>query len=326
MHKVDKNIIDTLILVALPASGKSETRKYMLSVTPEVCNKDFHMGYTAQLDDYPYVHFMRCIDDALHALKQDRVFFHSPDRPFKEPRHWGTLIHLLNEDYVDIHAHKQAKPANATEWLLDRIDAAGAKVGIEPKFKKLSKDIRNKAVDLLEKEAQKILVDWNENNKQDLTGKTIVMECARGGADGSTFPLKAPFGYLYSLAELSDEVLSRAKILYIWVTPEESRRKNHERTDPNDPGSILNHGVPIEVMMKDYGCDDMTWLEEKSEKKGTITVKAHNKTYYLPIARFDNRVDRTSFIRNDKKNWKPEQVKLVHEGLKEALTRLASYK
>ena len=110
---------------------------------------------------------------------------------------------------------------------------------------------------------------------------------------------------------------------YIWVTPEESRRKNQARSNPKDPGSILHHGVPLEVMLKDYGCDDMEWLAQNSEQPGTVTVKAHGQTYHLPLARFDNRVDKTSFLREPQEAWKPAQVKAVHEGLQEALDHLA---
>src|SRR5262249_20783280 len=130
----------------------------------------------------------------------------------------------------------------------------------------------------------------------------------------------------YSLSRLSREILEKAAILYVWVTPEESRRKNEARTDPNDPGSILHHGVPLEVMLKDYGCDDMDWLEADAGPKGTVTVRpaSGGKAYDLPIARFDNRVDRTSFLRDEHKTWRPDQVKAVHEGLRGALEKLAA--
>ena len=55
----------------------------------------------------------------------------------------------------------------------------------------------------------------------------------------------------------------------------------------------------------------------------TVTVKAHNKTFHLPIARFDNRKDKTSFLRADPDKWKKEDVAAVHDGLKGALSKLA---
>ena len=55
--------LETLLLFSLPASGKSELRRYLASLTPEQCRGDFRMGPTLQLDDYPYVHLMHRIDD-----------------------------------------------------------------------------------------------------------------------------------------------------------------------------------------------------------------------------------------------------------------------
>jgi hypothetical protein len=76
-------------------------------------------------------------------------------------------------------------------------------------------------------------------------------------------------------------------------------------------------------MLNDYGQDDMEYLLKNSERPGTVAVKAHGKTYHLPVGRFDNRVDKTSFLREKQDAWKPENVKAVHEGLREALDHLA---
>ena len=120
-----------------------------------------------------------------------------------------------------------------------------------------------------------------------------MIEFARGGRHDAGLPLPAPFGYRYSLACLSPEILRRSVVLYVWVTPEESRRKNRSRADPDDPGSILHHGVPEEVMLNEYGCDDMDWLEQNGPQPGTIAVEAHGQTFALPVGRFDNREDKT---------------------------------
>ena len=146
---------------------------------------------------------------------------------------------------------------------------------------------------------------------------------ARGGPDGATPPLPPPLGYAYTLRKFSDAILSRAAILYVWVTPEESRRKNHERTDPNDPGSILHHGVPMAVMLGDYGCDDMDWLLRTSDRPDTVRIESHGSTYHLPVARFDNRVDKTTFVRAERSAWNPADVGALHRGLAEAFQRLA---
>ncbi len=316
------SILDTVLLLALPASGKSEVRRYLSLLSPEECRRDFHLGETVQLDDFPYVHLMRRIDDELAALGRPRAYFHAPDRPFQTGYDWGTLIHLVNEDHADLVARRVLAPASAAELLFDRLDAASAKVGAPRRMGALDGGTRAALAAKLEPEARALL-DEKHANYRDLAGRTLVIEFARGGPDGAKPPLAAPLGYAYSLAQLAPEILARACILYIWVTPEESRRKNAARTNPDDPGSILHHGVPIEVLMNDYGCDDMAWLEEHAERPGTVAVAAGGRTYHLPIARFDNRVDKTSFLRDDKAAWREADVRAVHDGLKAALDRLA---
>ena len=317
-------LIDVLLLLALPASGKSEVRRYLAHLTPEQCRDDFHLGPTAQLDDYPYVHMMRRVSQELRQRGSDGLFFDSDDLPMKEPLDWGTLIELLNEDYDDLVNRRRAAPASAAEWLLDRFDAARRKVGATPAFGRLAPALRKELVAALEPESRQLLQEKNDGIPDSLAGKTVVFEFARGGPDGASSPLPAPLGYRYSLSRLSDAILERARILYVWVTPEESRRKNTERTDPNDPGSILHHGVPMAVMLGDYGCDDIDWLIQNSGRPDTVRVeKPGGGAYLLPVARFDNRVDKTTFVRADRAQWKPADVDAIHRGLGDALARLS---
>jgi len=317
------SVLDVVLLLALPASGKSEVRRYLASLTPAQCENEMHLGPTVQLDDYPYVHMMRRVSQELRKRGHDGVFFDSDDLPMKQPLDWGTLIELLNEDFDDLVKRRRPAPTSAAAWLLDRYDAARAKVGAEPSFGMLPAALRAELVAALEKESAELLRDKNAGIPESLDGRTIVIEAARGGPDGATPPLPKPLGYQYSLAQFSDAILSRASILYVWVTPEESRRKNHERTDPNDPGSILHHGVPIAVMLGDYGCDDMEYLVTHSGRPDTVKVEARGKTWFLPVARFDNRVDKTTFVRADRAQWKPADVAALHAGLSEAFGRLA---
>jgi hypothetical protein len=315
--------LDIVLLLALPASGKSEVRRYMKHLSPEKRKKDFFMGPDVQLDDFPYVHMMRRIDDELAALGKPRIYFASPEQPFRNPLDWGTLTQLLNEDFDYLTARPSKEPASASLHLFDRLDRASQAVGAPARMAGLDQETKQTIAGPLEKEARELWDERKPGQKIDLKGRTLVIEFARGGPQGSKMPLSAPFGYQHSLGILSKHILAKACILYVWVTPEESRRKNENRTDPNNPGSILHHGVPIEVMLNDYGCDDMDWLEANAERKGTVTVKAHNKTFHLPIARFDNRVDKTSFLRAEAKKWKKEDVAAVHDGLKGALTKLS---
>jgi hypothetical protein len=317
-------ILDCLLLLALPASGKSEVRRYLASLRPEQCRNEMHLGPTTQLDDYPYVHMMRRVSQELRGRGMDGVFFDTDDLPMKDGRDWGTLIELLNEDFDDLLGRRRPAPAGAARWLLERFDAARARAGAEPALGRLPAEVRRALESALEREAAELLRDKNTGVPDSLEGRTVVIEFARGGPDGAAMPLPAPLGYRYSLSRLSDAILSRASILYVWVTPEESRRKNRERTDPNDPGSILHHGVPLAVMLGDYGCDDMAWMIEQSGRADAVRVETRGRRFDLAVSRFDNRVDKTSFVRADRAQWKPQDVAALHAGLASALDRLVA--
>lgn len=314
------DILETVLLLALPASGKSEVRRYLKHVDAERCRKDFHLGPTVQLDDFPYVHMMRQTDGALRALGKAPVFFHADDRPFQDLRDWGTLIELINEDYDDLVGRRTINAPSAGHWLLDRFIAARRKAGASANLASVT--VLHAVADRLEREARELLNDKLANYPETLNGKTLVIEFARGGPQGAAMPLGDALGYRAAIGRLSAPILDRAAILYVWVTPEESRRKNTARTDPNDPGSILHHGVPMEVMLNDYGCDDMAHLIETSHASGHIDIDAHGKHRHLPVARFDNRIDKTSFVREEPARWRTDDVSALHTGLQQALTEL----
>jgi len=317
--------LDTVLLCALPASGKSEVRRYLASLSPEVVENELHMGPTTQLDDYPYVHLMRRISEEMVERGMEGAYFRSSDQPFTDPRDWGTLIHLVNEDYRDLHVRPDLDIAPAAPWLFAPSDTAREKAGAPPVFSSLAPDARAALADAVEEDAARLLADKKAEIPASLDGRTIVIEFARGGAEGSSMPLAPPFGYAHSFACLSDEILERASVLYVWVTPEESRRKNEERAKPGREGdaSILHHGVPEAVMRGDYGTDDMGHLIETSDRPGTVRVEAHGNVYHLPVARFDNRTDLTSFLRGEPDEWPAESVAAIHRGLGDALASLA---
>ena len=319
-------ILKTVLLLALPASGKSEVRRYLAHLSPESARDDFHMGETVQLDDFPYVHMMRRVDDELVKLGKSRLYFEAPDRSFGDGRDWGTLIELLNPDYADLVEKRRYAPASAALLLMERFDAASKAVGAAERIAALDDASRKAVAEALEAEARQMLEEKMAAYPESLDGKTLVVEFARGGKQGSSMPLEAPYGYRYSIGRLAPAILKDASVLYIWVTPEESRRKNEARTDPNDPGSILHHGVPLHVMLNEYGCDDMDWLEQNAPVSGTIAIERDGQRFDLPIARFDNRQDRTTFVREPKEEWKPEDVKYLHEGLQGALEKLSGFR
>ena len=319
-----RDIFDTILLLALPASGKSEVRKFLASFDGAASREHFRMGETVQLDDYPYVHLMRRVDEALRAHGSDGVIFAAPDAGFADPRDWGTLVELINEDYADLRGGGARPSGRAAEWLLSRLDRARAAVGAQPLGARLTRKERKAVAEAIEGEAAALVHDKWAAIPETLDGRTVVIEFARGGAQGSAMPLPAPFGYAHSLGRLSDDILSRAAILYVWVTPEQSRAKNEHRADPNDPGSILHHGVPLRVMLGDYGCDDLGHLLGAGGDGASVRVTsaATGRTYRVPTVRLDNRADLTTFARADRSAWDPASADALREALAAALDAL----
>lgn len=325
-------LIETLLLFSLPASGKSEMRKYMMSLTPDQCRNDFHIGQTLQLDDYPYVHFMHRIDDELVKQGQRAVFYKGPQRPFQDEWTWAALIELLNEDYDDLMAGRTHAPASAAQLLFDRMDRANAKVGLPENLGLVPYRARARIAAAMEAECVADLDARNAQAKQDKTGRTVVIEAARGGPNGAGFPLTPPVGYATAFQTLSERILEKAAVLYIQVDPAESRRKNIERGRPDGAGSILHHSVPMEVMLGQYGCDDMAYQLAQSGKADTIKVerifeekgKYRARTFGLPVAFFDNRGDKTTFVREEMAKWKPTEVAAIHGELKTAMGKLVA--
>lgn len=325
-----KSAVDTVLLFSLPASGKSEVRTYLSSLSEAQCREEFGIGPTLQLDDYPYVHLMHRIDDELRAAGWHDVYYFGPNRPFRDGWTWAALIELLNEDYDDLLHQRVKAPASAAEHLFDRLDAAHLAVGAHDSLADVPHRVRRKVAAALEKEARHELELLNSTFAQDRAGRTIVIECARGGPNGAAFPLTPPHGYITAFNQLSVDILDRATVLYVWVDPAESRRKNIERGRPDGAGSILHHSVPMEVMLGQYGCDDMAWFIESSDRPDTVRIDRvvpegdHHvaRTWHLPAARFDNRRDLTTFVRKPRAEWGAAEIAALHAGLGDAFRRL----
>src|SRR5512145_1456450 len=182
-------ILDTVLLFSLPASGKSEVRTYMASLTAEQCVSDMAMGATLQLDDYPYVHFMHRIDDELHRNGYPYLFYLGPNRPFQDSWTWAVLINLLNEDFADLQAGRQHEVASAAQLLFDRLDAAREKSEMHAVMGDIPYRIRRKVGEALEAECRKDLDARNKQVTLGTAGRTIVIEAARGGPNGTAFPI-----------------------------------------------------------------------------------------------------------------------------------------
>jgi hypothetical protein len=299
-----RKVIDTVLLLALPASGKSELRRYLEHLGADESRARYHLGPSAQLDDYPYVHLMRRVDDELEKLGAARIFFAAPDRGFADARDWGTLIELVNEDHAALLAGEAPDPGgDPAAWLFGRVDRARELVGAPAAFSALAPELRGALAGALAEDAAGLVADLARGLPPSLEGRTVVIEFARGGPEGATPPLAGHHGYGYSLSRLSPAILERAAILYVWVTPEQSRKKNTERAKPGADGSILFHGVPEAVMRGDYGCDDMEHLLARSDVPGTVRVESRGRVFHLSAARFDNREDLTTFLRADPGLW-----------------------
>ena len=68
----------------------------------------------------------------------------------------------------------------------------------------------------------------------------------------------------------------------------------------------------------------MQWLLDRSDRPDTVKIEKEGRVYYLPVGRFDNRVDRTTFVREDPAKWSPEDVAALRAGLKEAFDPLVN--
>lgn len=185
------NVFKVVLLQALPASGKSEVRNFMAHVEPGRLQEEFHIGENLQLDDFPYVHMMRRIDNELQAMGQERVFYPG-EEPFKDGRDWGTLCNLLNEDYHDLMNRNVIKTDSAAKLLFDRLDRAGLAAGIKPRMGLLKEEIRDKLASILEKEARIMLNEKHAGYPESFENKTIIIECARAARTALPCPLQEP--------------------------------------------------------------------------------------------------------------------------------------
>jgi hypothetical protein len=106
---------------------------------------------------------------------------------------------------------------------------------------------------------------------------TSLVEFARGGDNAIH----------HALTFLSDEMLSRASLMYIRVTYEESVRKNHRRARKGEEDSILYHSLPDEKMEAYYKTNDWDVIEGKDPNY--IEVRGHK----IPYAVFENMPEKT---------------------------------
>lgn len=110
----------------------------------------------------------------------------------------------------------------------------------------LFEDLWHLLIRRLELEYNKFLVD----SPQDGDPRTVIVEFSRGSQHG---------GFREAFNQFSIDFLSRAAVMYIDVSWEESLRKNRKRFNPERPHSILEHGMDDEKLRFLYGQSD--WAE-----------------------------------------------------------------
>jgi hypothetical protein len=318
-----QTIFDTILLLALPASGKSEVRQFLIERSP----RDFHLGETVQLDDYPYVDLQLCIDEMLEDMGLPRVYHEANpvegerNGPFFDPREFAGLIHLLNEDYLELRKGQAEIPNQPGKRLIERFDTASAKAGARTKFDALPPQVVAQLISQIDPLAQKLFAQKAQNCPASLEGKTIVIEFARGCPAYETTP-PPHCGYSESLRHLAPELLRHASILYIQVRSDQSRQKNRERAIKDDHGSILHHGTPEIVMEREYAACDLQYLLESSDKPNYIRIVQAQEIFYLPTAIFDNRADLTTFARSNPQTWRESDIHKLQSGLKQTCDQL----
>jgi hypothetical protein len=257
---------------------------------------------------------MACVDEELEKLGQKRAFYRAKNDRFIFQADWGLLLRMVSDDYAVLKHDLPTPPADPFP-LFARFDRHRRDLGGAEVFAPLAPSTRERLAAALQPKTDHLFSEQWGRRQGTVAGKTVVMECARGGPDGATMPLKPPAGYAFSLGNYSPEILERAAVLYIKVTPEESRRKNKARFRPGEEGSDLHHSAPDVVMYEDYGCDDIEHLIQASGVESAIRIEAHGRSWVLPIAVFDNTDDKTTFLHAEPRDWKPEHVAAVRAGL-----------
>ncbi len=317
--------IDVLLLLALPASGKSEVRRYLAGLTPEQCHEQFGIGHTVQLDDFPYVHIMRRVERRADGPGPRGRVLHLARAALPRP---GGLADPDRADQRGLRrpgGRAPAEPANrrragCSSASTGRAERCGACAVLRPAAR------RTAAGDRRAHRAGGPRAAGGQGGRgarrpggQDHRHR-VRPRRRRRLAPAPAPALRLPARPGTALAGDPGEGVS---ILYIWVTPEESRRKNTARTDPDDPGSILHHGVPMAVMYGDYGCDDMAWLLEQSDRRGHGARREGRPR--LPPAAGPLRQPRTTrppSCARSARDWSPADVAALQSGLKEAFDRL----
>jgi hypothetical protein len=99
---------------------------------------------------------------------------------------------------------------------------------------------------------------------------TLIVEFARGSEHG---------GYAEAFPHLADDLLRRAAVVYVYISFEESLRRNRRRFAPERPDGVLEHGVPDQVLARLY-CDD-DWAAFSAGDADYLTVRGIRVPYVV---------------------------------------------
>lgn len=108
---------------------------------------------------------------------------------------------------------------------------------------------------------------------------TTIFEFSRGSEHG---------GYREAYQHLSKDVVDRMAILYLDVSFSESLRKNRARFNPNEPDSILEHGLPDKKLERLYR--DVDWHELAKDDPAYLSIRGVKVPYVI----FENEDDVTT--------------------------------
>jgi len=131
---------------------------------------------------------------------------------------------------------------------------------------------------LIERLAHEYLTSSTEGRPEP-AARSYIFEFSRGSEHG---------GYQRALSRFDAAILSRAAVMYVDVTFEESLLKNRRRFNPARPGSILEHSLSDEKMTRLYRQDD--WPDLSRDDPHYLSLGGQRVPYVV----FENQDDVTT--------------------------------
>jgi len=133
---------DVLILIARPASGKSEVIHFLKGLAPADRRTRFHVDGLVELDDFPMLWAWFEEDDILERLGHDRLHT-TPDRYFKHDILWHVLIERISLEHSKLLRDRPNLYDGHT--VLIEFSRGAQHGGYQAAFQHLSEDILRRA-------------------------------------------------------------------------------------------------------------------------------------------------------------------------------------